>query len=143
MVDVTQSTLFQLKEKGVRLTPQRQAILEFLKSVRTHPTAEEVYVHIRSKFPGISLGTIYNTLNMLREKGLIQELSYGDLCSRFDGNARQHYHIACERCGKVVDYNRPVLDGLEKEAAQASGFVINSHRLELYGVCGDCTKLEG
>ncbi len=139
-MEVMQKTLLELKEKGVRLTPQRQAILEFLKRVDTHPNAEEIYLHIRSKFPGISLGTIYNTLNMLRDKGLIQELSYGDMFARFDGNPVLHYHIVCERCGKVVDYQRPVLGKLEDEAARESGFVIKGHRLELYGVCQDCQR---
>ncbi|HWJ04030.1 MAG TPA: transcriptional repressor [Verrucomicrobiae bacterium] len=137
-MDVAEKTLAELKEKGIRLTPQRQAILEYLKGVTTHPNAEEVYMDIRGKFPGISLGTIYNTLNMLRDKGLIQELSYGDMSSRFDGNPEPHYHLTCERCGKVVDYHRPMLAGLEADAARDTGFVITGHRLELYGTCADC-----
>ncbi len=139
-MDILERTLAELKEKGVRLTPQRQAILEFLKSVDSHPNAEEVYMNIRNKFPGISLGTIYNTLNMLRDKGLIQELSYGDMYSRFDGNPVPHYHITCERCGKVVDYHGPVMHSMEAEVARDSGFIITTHRVEFYGVCQDCQK---
>lgn len=139
-MEVTQATLQVLKERGIRLTPQRQAILEYLKRVTTHPNAEEIYMHIRNKFPGISLGTIYNTLNMLRDKGIIQELSYGDTFSRFDGNPAPHYHISCEQCGKIVDCHMPLLIKLNEEAAKESGFKINSHRLELYGVCPDCQR---
>ncbi|MDA8441573.1 MAG: Fur family transcriptional regulator [Peptococcaceae bacterium] len=137
-MDVTQETLYLLKEKGIRVTPQRQAILEYLKHVDTHPNAEEIYAHIRTKFAGISLGTIYNSLNMLCDKGLIQELAYGDTFSRFDGNPMPHDHIVCDVCRKVVDYHGPLLDNLLDLAQQESGFAIKGYRLELHGVCPAC-----
>lgn len=133
--------LRQLKDKGVRFTPQRQAILEFLLQTKSHPTAEEIYQHVKEKFPGVSLGTIYNTLNMLKEHGFILELSYGDMSSRFDGNPNNHYHIVCLRCGRVSDYMGPLIT-MEQEVAQSSGFQILGHRLEFYGVCPACLKNE-
>jgi len=129
--------LKQLKDKGVRFTPQRQAILEFLLATDTHPTAEEIYHHVKAKFPGVSLGTIYNTLNMLKEHGHILELSYGDMSSRFDGNPSNHYHVTCTECGKIVDLHRPLID-FEEEVELSTGFKIHGHRLEFYGVCADC-----
>ncbi|HWQ70833.1 MAG TPA: transcriptional repressor [Desulfitobacteriaceae bacterium] len=129
--------LRQLKEKGVRFTPQRQAILEYLLGTDTHPTAEDIYQYVKAKFPGVSLGTIYNTLNMLKEHRYILELSYGDMSSRFDGNAKNHYHVVCSECGKVVDFHRPLIQ-LEQEAEQKTGFQIMGHRLEFYGVCSEC-----
>jgi len=129
--------LGQLKEKGVRFTPQRQAILEYLLGTDAHPTAEEIYLYVRAKFPGVSLGTIYNTLNMLKEHGYVLELSYGDMSSRFDGNPRNHYHIVCTSCGKVIDFHRPLLK-MEEEASLNSGFEVVGHRLEFYGVCPQC-----
>jgi len=129
--------LGQLKENGVRFTPQRQAILEYLLGTDAHPTAEEIYLHVRARFPGVSLGTIYNTLNMLKEHGYILELSYGDMSSRFDGNPRNHYHIVCTLCGKVKDFHRPLLQ-MEEEASATSGFQVVGHRLEFYGVCPEC-----
>ena len=129
--------LRQLKNKGVRFTPQRQAILEFLLNTESHPTAEEIYQHVKAKFPGVSLGTIYNTLNMLKEHGHILELSYGDMSSRFDGNSLNHYHVVCTQCGVVVDLHRPLID-LEVEVAKNSGFDISGHRLEFYGLCPQC-----
>lgn len=131
--------LKQLKEKGVRFTPQRQAILEFLLGTDTHPTADEIYHHVKAKFPGVSLGTIYNTLNMLKEHGHILELSYGDMSSRFDGNPQNHYHVVCTGCGKVVDFHRPLL-ALEKEVEASTGFQVYGHRMEFYGVCPDCSE---
>jgi Fur family peroxide stress response transcriptional regulator len=131
--------LKRLKDKGVRFTPQRQAILEFLLETDTHPTADEIYHHVRAKFPGVSLGTIYNTLNMLKEHEYLLELSYGDMSSRFDGNPKNHYHIVCSRCGIVVDYHRPLID-IDQEVMEKSGFLIKGHRLEFYGVCPECQK---
>lgn len=131
--------LKHLKGSGVRFTPQRQAILEFLLETKTHPTAEDIFQHVKAKFPGVSLGTIYNTLNMLKEHGHILELSYGDMSSRFDGNAKNHYHLVCLNCGRVLDYERPLLE-LEEEVLQETGFRVSSHRLEFYGLCPDCKK---
>ena len=133
--------LKQLKTKGVRFTPQRQAILEFLLETKSHPTADEIYQHVKAKFPGVSLGTIYNTLNMLKEHGYLLELSYGDMSSRFDGNPRNHYHIVCSKCGMVVDYHSPLID-MDQEVMDNSGFLIMGHRMEFYGVCPDCLKDE-
>ena len=131
--------LKQLKEKGVRFTPQRQAILEFLLGTQSHPTADEIYHHVKAKFPGVSLGTIYNTLNMLKTHGHLLELSYGDMSSRFDGNPLNHYHIVCLKCGKVVDYHRPLLE-IDEEAQESSGFQLLGHRLEFHGICPECSK---
>ncbi len=131
--------LRELKSRGVRFTPQRQAILEFLLETKAHPTAEEIFQHVRAKFPGVSLGTIYNTLNMLKEHGHILELSYGDMSSRFDGNAKNHYHLVCLKCGRVLDYERPLL-ALEEEVGRETGFQVMSHRLEFYGLCSDCQE---
>ena len=131
--------LRQLKDKGVRFTPQRQAILEFLLRTDTHPTAEDIYQFVKAKFPGVSLGTIYNTLNMLKEHGHILELSYGDMSSRFDGNSKNHYHVVCIECGRVVDYQRPLIQ-LEQEAEEMTGFKVMSHRLEFSGICPECRK---
>jgi len=113
--------------------------LEFLLGTDTHPTADEIYHHVKAKFPGVSLGTIYNTLNMLKEHGHILELSYGDMSSRFDGNPSNHYHVACTECGRVVDFHRPLIN-IEKEVEESTGFQVQGHRMEFYGVCPECAK---
>lgn len=126
-----------LKTKGVRFTPQRQAILEFLLSTDTHPTAEDIYKQVKVKFPGVSLGTIYNTLNMLKEHGFILELPCGDMSSHFDGNPENHYHAMCLRCGKVVDFHSTLLK-MDKQVAMKTGFDVQTHNLVFYGICPDC-----
>lgn len=131
--------LKSLKNRGVRFTPQRQAILEYLLSTDSHPTAEEIYKQVKVRFPGVSLGTIYNTLNMLQENGYILELPCGDMSSRFDGNPVNHYHVMCSGCGKVVDFHTSLID-MDKMAAEKTGFVIQTHNLVFYGTCPSCQQ---
>lgn len=137
-------TFIELRDAGVRVTPQRQAIFQYLKETTSHPRAEDVYEYIRQKFPGISLATVYNTLNLLVEKGLIRQLTYGDMSSRFDGVCEQHYHLVCDDCGQLVDVMDVELpDELHAKVQDRTGFKVRTHRLELYGLCPECqTKAE-
>lgn len=127
-----------LKESGVRITPQRHAVLEYLLNAMKHPTADEIYKALEGKFPNMSVATVYNNLRVLREIGLVRELTYGDSSSRFDCNTSEHYHIICQDCGKIVDFHYPSLDEVESLAEQVAGFDISHHRLELYGICETC-----
>ncbi len=127
-----------LKESGVRITPQRHAVLEYLLNSTIHPTADEIYKALEGKFPNMSVATVYNNLRVLREIGLVRELTYGDSSSRFDCNTSEHYHIICQDCGKIVDFHYPSLEEVESLAEQVAGFDISHHRLELYGICNEC-----
>lgn len=127
-----------LKGTGVRITPQRHAILEFLVQSKTHPTADDIYKALEGKFPNMSVATIYNNLRVFKEVGLVKELTYGDASSRFDYSTSEHYHIICECCGKVVDFLYPGLDEVETLAEHVTGFKISHHRMEIYGTCESC-----
>ena len=131
-----------LKKSGVRITPQRHAVLEYLLTSLSHPTADEIYKALEGKFPNMSVATVYNNLRILREIGLIRELTYGDDSSRFDSNMKDHYHIICDDCGKIVDFHYPTLDEIESLAEKVSGFKISHHRMELYGKCEECSKVK-
>jgi Fur family peroxide stress response transcriptional regulator len=131
-----------LKKSGVRITPQRHAVLEYLLTSLTHPTADEIYKALENKFPNMSVATVYNNLRILRELGLVKELTYGDDSSRFDSNMMDHYHIICDDCGKIVDFHYPSLDEIESLAEKVSGFEISHHRMELYGKCDACAKVK-
>ena len=122
--------------KDKRLTRQRKVILEALRSVKTHPTADEVYDMVRQELPRISLGTVYRNLEVLSEMGLIQKLEMAGLQKRFDGNPEPHYHIRCLNCGCVRDVDVEMkLDMMKKNM---SGFLVQGYRLEFVGVCPDC-----
>jgi len=90
----------------MRLTNQRRIILEELKSVTTHPTADEIYGMVRQKMPRISLGTVYRNLEVLSSLGLVRKLENAAGQKRFDGDVSPHHHIRCEVCGKVGGHLR-------------------------------------
>lgn len=128
----------QLRERGVRLTPQRQAILEYLFSTDSHPRADEIHQHVRRQFPGISLATVYNNLNVLKKKGLVLELNYGDVASRYDGRTDAHSHITCRECGRVIDFVQPDLDHFADQVSGRTGYRVDQLRVEVVGLCPDC-----
>ncbi|MDN4608400.1 peroxide-responsive transcriptional repressor PerR [Sporosarcina highlanderae] len=132
--------LVTLKESGVRITPQRHAILEFLISSEQHPTADEIYKALEADFPNMSVATVYNNLRVFRNAGLVKELTYGDSSSRFDFVTHDHYHIICDVCGRIVDFHHPGLEEVEHLASHVTGFKVNSHRLEVYGTCPECAS---
>ncbi|MGA9290377.1 MAG: peroxide-responsive transcriptional repressor PerR [Anaerobacillus sp.] len=129
-----------MKNSGVRITPQRHAILEHLIQSMSHPTADEIYKSLEGKFPNMSVATVYNNLRVFKEIGLVKELTYGDASSRFDCVTTDHYHIICDDCGKIVDFHYPGLDEVETLAEQVTGFRVGDHRMEIYGSCPDCQQ---
>jgi Fur family peroxide stress response transcriptional regulator len=132
--------LEQLKNNGVRMTPQRQAILTYLMNATSHPTADEIYKSLSPSFPSMSVATIYNNLRLFVEAGLVRELTYGDASSRFDADLSDHYHAICKCCGRIVDFEYPPLLEVERAASQTTGFTVEGHRMEIYGVCDQCVK---
>lgn len=130
----------QLRESGVRITPQRQAVLAYLIERDSHPTADEIYKALSPQFPSMSVATVYNNLKVFKESGLVQELTYGDASSRFDFHTHHHYHIICSKCGKITDFQYPGLDEVENVAEHISRFQVTHHRMEIYGVCPKCQK---
>lgn len=133
--------LSKLKTTGVRMTPQRHAILSYLLDSMTHPTADDIYRALESKFPNMSVATVYNNLKVFIEIGLVRELTYGDSSSRFDADMTDHYHALCEECGKITDFEYPPLTDVEVMAREQTGFQVRGHRLEVYGVCPDCASI--
>lgn len=138
MATSVQHALEQLKTTGVRITPQRHAILSYLVESMGHPTADDIYRALEPKFPSMSVATVYNNLKMFIEAGMVRELTYGDNSSRFDANVSDHYHVICEKCGKIEDFSYPPLSDVELEAEKSTGFQVKGHRMELYGVCKSC-----
>ena len=132
--------LEKLKMTGVRMTPQRHAILSYLVETMSHPTADEIYRALEHRFPNMSVATVYNNLKVFMEAGLVRELTYGDDSSRFDADMSDHYHAICESCGKIVDFDFPPLSEAEQAASAATGFRVTGHRMEVYGYCPDCSR---
>lgn len=129
-----------LKKSNLRMTRQRKIILEELRKVDTHPSADEVYEMVRQRLPRISLGTVYRNLEILSKTGVIQKLEPGGNLKRFDGNPQDHYHIRCVQCDRVVDAPFDIDLNLPREAYQASNFKIIGHKLEFIGLCSACCE---
>jgi Fur family ferric uptake transcriptional regulator len=129
------------QNKLSRTTKQRQLILEELRKVFTHPTADEVYAMVRSRLPRISLGTVYRNLEMLAAHGLIQKIDTSGTQRRFDGNPIPHYHIRCMGCGKVDDVPGKAIQSIDEVIKELSDYEIWGHRLEFRGLCPQCRSL--
>jgi len=123
-----------------RMTRQRKVILDHLRTVTSHPTAEDVYHQVRHRVPRISLATVYRNLVFLSETGMIRKLDLAGEPMRFDGETANHYHVRCLRCGKVEDLPIEPFDIVERTCAQASNYQIVSHRLEFLGLCPQCKQ---
>ena len=125
---------------NLRLTRQRKVILEELRKVDTHPSADELYEMVRKRLPRISLGTVYRNLEILSESGEIQKLELGCTLKRFDGIAANHYHIRCIHCDRVVDAPADIYVTVSHDLKNATDFEITGHRLELIGICPACLQ---
>ena len=124
----------------MRLTTQRQIILEELGKVTSHPTANEVYDMVRKRLPRIGLGTVYRNLELMSETGIILKLEVGGTQKRFDATIDPHYHIRCLSCGKVDDIEIPVMADINNAAADISKYQILGHHIEFSGICSECDK---
>lgn len=127
------------QQQQTRMTKQRMVILEELRNVHSHPTADEVYGMVRQRLPRISLGTVYRNLDLLAESGDILKLESAGSQKRFDGNVTPHQHVRCTQCGRVGDVMEPVrLPDIS--GARAPGFIVLSGRIEFEGVCEACAS---
>ena len=126
------------QDSGVRKTRQRYAILEELRKVTCHPTADELYNIVRRRLPHISMGTVYRNLELLAKDGVIQKLEISGTQKRFDGNVRNHYHMRCVGCGEVADANVKKTIRIESIVKEVTDFKVIGHRLELIGICPQC-----
>jgi len=133
----------QLKEKGLKITPQRLAIIDALVENReAHPGATLIYEEARKKARRVSLSTVYATLKEFSENGLIRQLEFDRMENRYDVDISDHVNLICNRCGKILDYYIPA--SLEpRDIARKSGFVVTDTRLEFHGYCRDCLKRPG
>lgn len=122
----------------MRITTQRQVILQHLQCLKTHPTADELHACIRQVLPRISLATIYRNLEWLEKQGLIRKIEVGGKQKRFDGNSSDHHHIRCLACGRIDDFELGAAHSLFKGLHEINGYKIVGHRLEFLGICPGC-----
>ncbi len=126
--------------ENLDLTKQRKAVLRVIRNSDKHLSANEVFENARRILPGISFATVYNSLNYLKKEELIGEIRFGMDANLYDRKLTRHDHAICNDCGKLVDLEMPLPDGLLEEAAKRSKFKAASIELTLRGLCSECSK---
>jgi Fur family transcriptional regulator, peroxide stress response regulator len=129
----------RLKEKGLRVTQPRVAVLSCLAGSENHPTAEEVGAAVNRLVPTAARASIYNVLHSLKDAGLVRELVFDDAVVRFDANTVRHHHFVCTSCGGVADVPWDTLPPLPKRRLPG-GQSVESYAVTLRGVCVSCSR---
>jgi Fur family ferric uptake transcriptional regulator/Fur family peroxide stress response transcriptional regulator len=127
-----------LRERGQRVTPQRLAIARVLSDLHTHVTAERVHAEVSERMPGVSLPTVYATLDLLEELGLAGRVATEGGAVVYDPRTDEHHHLVCRNCGAIMDVDAPVDTEDVRAAARATGFVPDASQVVLRGLCADC-----
>ncbi len=135
------SMVSKLREHDFRITPQRLAVLRVLAASREHPSVDRIYEIVRQEFPTTSIATIYKTITVLKQINELLEISFPDGSNRYDGyKPFPHPHVICVKCKKIIDPDLGSLRDITAEVADQTGFDILTHRVDFFGICGDCKK---
>ena len=124
--------------KGLKLTPQRLAIIEFLDGNTCHPTADDIFQAVKAKYPTVSLATVYNTIQSLQEMGELQELTINPERKHFDPNVAPHHHMICTECKAIEDVFEDYSSILGLPSKVRKGFKITGNHVNFYGQCVQC-----
>ncbi len=131
------------RQAGMRVTPQRQAIYEEVAKTEEHPDAETVFKRVRKRMPTVSLDTVYRTLSMLEEIGLVSRVEIFCERARFDANIDPHHHFMCSRCGLVRDFQSETENPVDVPAFVEEWGEIDAVHIQVRGVCSECINRAG
>lgn len=128
--------------KGLKTTRQRDVILDAFLSSDRHMSIEELYLKLRARNPRIGYATVYRTLKLFAESGIAREIQFGDGQTRYEhvAEGEHHDHLVCTHCGTIIEFENETIEKLQGEVADGYGFIIETHKLELYGICAKCRK---
>jgi Fur family ferric uptake transcriptional regulator len=132
-----------LKEKGCKLTPQRQIILDIIENCQEkHLSAEEIHDMVKKSTPDIGLATVYRTMLLFNEIGIVHKLDLDDGLGRYELNRQKsnhrHHHLICTSCNAVMEVEEDLLESLEQQILNEHGFIVKDHRVKFYGLCSSC-----
>lgn len=129
-----------LADQGLKTTQQREIILdEFLRL--EHPSTEDLYQSLREKHPNIGYATVHRALKLFAESGIAKVRNFGDGAQRFEvcTEDEHHDHLVCTKCGLIIEFENSQIEKLQEQVAQSHSFKVVDHRLELYGLCKNCS----
>ena len=129
-----------LRTKGYKATSQRIAICRFALRGRSHPTAQRIYGEVKPVYPTVSLATVYKTLHLLKDLGLVQELAFAEGETRFDSYTQPHANLVCKGCGNISDVDDPVTREMVARIASRAKFILTGQRVDIYGLCEKCGR---
>ena len=137
----------KLSEGGYKMTPQRKEILQIFVEHEGHMRAEDVYKILRENDSDIGLATVYRSLDLLSELGILVQVDFGDGCARYELNnadpkIHHHHHLICLKCKKVIEFEEDLLEVMEAYIEKKSGFQIKNHEVKFFGYCNDCKNKE-
>ncbi len=131
----------KLSELGYRLTPQRAMILSAIENSDNHISAEEIYAQIVAKYPQVNISTVYRTLELLKQLGLVTETDLGEGRVRYHpADKGHHHHLVCQECGAVIDLDKSVLSSLRGTLLHEYKFSADLRHLAIFGHCVNCSK---
>jgi Fur family peroxide stress response transcriptional regulator len=131
-----------LRGGGYKATPQRIAVGRFILMSRDHPTAQAIYSEVKKIYPTVSLSTVYKTIKILKEVGLVQELNIPRDQTRFDSAIDPHINLVCLNCGRIFDAENSDVQGIVDLVSEEENFAATGHRFDIYGICQSCGKGE-
>jgi Fur family ferric uptake transcriptional regulator len=131
-----------LANENLKMTPQRRVILDTLLRKSDHLSSEELYALVKKRDASIGQATVYRTLKLLSDSGLIEPLDFADGVTRYEPcyGKDHHDHLICEQCGKNIEIVDEVIERRQEQLAQEHGFTLIRHKMYLYGLCPDCRK---
>ena len=127
-----------IREHGLKNTHQREEIARWFLGVKGHFSAEQIFAKVREIEPGIGFSTVYRTMRLLCEAGLVQERHFDQGEALYENLSAHHDHCICTECGRIEEFENDQIESLQLAAARRLGFLLVSHRLELYGLCRNC-----
>ena len=131
----------KLSQLGYRLTPQRMMILSAIENSDNHISADEIYTQVAAKYPHVNISTVYRTLELLKQLGLVTETAFGGGRVRYHpGNKGHHHHLICRECGAISDLDESVLAPLKDVLLQEYKFMADLRHLAILGRCVNCNK---
>jgi Fur family ferric uptake transcriptional regulator len=132
-----------LKSKGLKVTRQRELILESFLKTGKHIGVEELLLQVRRRSPTIGNATVYRTMKLFVEAGIAEERRFSTgatLYEAHDGDEHHHDHLICTSCERIFEFENEEIEKLQDEVAESHGFRLTHHKMELYGVCRDCQR---